>query len=489
MKHFLAFDLGASSGRAILGTLDSGRLELEELHRFDNGAVEISGSLHWNLLGLFAEMKAGLKAALDRGIQISGMAVDTWGVDFALIDEQGSFVGFPYHYRDARTNSILEYSFSKVTREQFYARTGIQFMNFNTIFQLSAMERDSSPALRIADRLLMMPNALTYLFCGDVSAEYTIATTGQAYDPVAKDWAWDIIDGLDLPRHLFPRIVPPCTIVGDLNPAICEEFNCDPIPVILVGSHDTACAVAAVPAASAGSWAYLSSGTWSLLGVELDEPLVTSAAMEANYTNEGGIGGKTRFLKNIMGLWLVQECRAEWARQGKDYSYDELVDLAASAAAFTSLVDPNDESFVAPGDMPGRIRAFCSASGQPVPESPGEVVRCALESLALRYRQTLAEIEQLTGRGVDVLHLVGGGSKNEMLNQFAADAVQRLVVTGPVEATAIGNILCQAMATGDVPDLSSAREVVRRSVETRQYQPGESGAWDSAYQRYQSLVG
>ncbi len=489
MKHFLAFDLGASSGRAILGKVNSGKIELTEVHRFENGGTEVNGSLYWNILGLFAEMKKGLKKALDLGVSISGIAVDTWGVDFALLDNQGNFAGFPYHYRDQRTNDILPHAFSLVPRSRIYERTGIQIMSINSLFQLAAMQRDGSPLLGVADKLLMMPNALTYLFCGDVSAEYTVATTSQLYDPVGKDWAWDIIDQMQLPRRVFPPITPPCSVVGELRPAVCQELKCDPIPVILVGSHDTASAVAAVPAIDDRSWAYLSSGTWSLLGVELDQPLISAEAREANYTNEGGIGGKIRFLKNIMGLWLVQESRSEWARQGMDYSFAQLAEMAATAPAFASVIDPNHESFAAPGDMPGRIAQFCRETGQHVPETPAAIMRCALESLALRYRQTVSEIEQLTGRKIEILHLVGGGSKNELLNQFTANALKRPVITGPVEATAIGNIISQAIALGEIKDLAEARALIRKAFEMHEYQPRETTAWDAAYTRYCALSG
>ena len=489
MSSYLAFDLGASSGRAILGELEHGKLSIEEIHRFENGAIDVNGSLYWNLLGLFRELTIGLKKALDSGVELAGMAVDTWGVDYALLDRNGDFVGFPYHYRDARTADIYDYAFAIVPREEMYARTGIQFMNFNTIFQLAAMKRDDSPLLEVAHRMLMMPNALTYLLCGSMSAEYSIATTTQAYDPVAKDWAWDLIDALGLPRGMFPPIAAPATVAGQLRDSICDELNCSPIPVLLTGSHDTASAVAAVPASSDRKWAYLSSGTWSLLGLELDEPCLTPEAMAANYTNEGGVGGKIRFLKNIMGLWLVQESRATWTRQGKAYGFDELDAMAAEAEPFRSIVDPNDDRFIAPGDMPARIREFCRDTGQPEPETPGQIMRCALESLALRYRQTVDELEDLSGDVIEVLHLVGGGSQNEVLNQFAANAIQRPVVTGPVEATAIGNIICQAMATGEIASLDEARAVVRASFETKEYAPEDGPAWEAAYTRYRELVG
>ena len=487
-KHFLAFDLGASSGRAILGTLTDGKLSVEEIHRFENGGVDVNGGLFWNLLGLFSEMKTGLKKAVARGLPLAGMAIDSWGVDFALLDASGQFLGFPRHYRDPRNATILEYVFRKYPRERLYHRTGIQFMNFNSLFQLCAMQRDGDAALKAADKLLFIPNALSYLFCGVAKAEYTIASTSQAMDPTTRQWAWDVIAELELPEDIFPEIVPACTIAGPLRAAISDELNCRRIPVIFVGSHDTAAAVAAVPASTPKGWAYLSSGTWSLLGMELDAPRVTPEAEHLNYTNEGGVGNTIRFLKNIMGLWLVQESRATWKRQGQEYSFSELGTLAADAAPFQSLINPNHDSFIAPGDMPVRIQDFCRRTGQKVPATPGEIVRCALESLALRYRQTIEELEHLTGERIQVLHLVGGGSQDKLLNQFTADAIRRPVIAGPVEATAIGNLICQAMATGDIPNLTKAREVVRNSFETKTYEPQDSAAWDAAYARYRPLA-
>lgn len=487
-KHFLAFDLGASSGRAILGTFADGRLAVEEIHRFENGGTDINGGLFWNLLGLFAEMRCGLRKALARGLTLSGLAIDTWGVDFALLDAKGQFLGFPRCYRDPRNANILDYVFRQMPRDTLYSRTGIQFMNFNSLFQLCAMQRDGDPALGIADRLLFMPNALTYLFCGVAKAEYTIASTSQALDPVTRQWAGDVLRQLKLPERIFPEVVQPCTVAGPLRPALCEELNCGPIPVLFVGSHDTAAAVAAVPAQAPRGWAYLSSGTWSLLGMELDAPRVTPRARQLNYTNEGGVGGKIRFLKNIMGLWLLQESRAQWQRQGRAYSWQEMGQLAAAAPPFRALIDPNDDSFLTPGDMPGRIQEFCRRTGQPVPQEPGEVIRCALESLALRYRQTVEELEELTGEKIQTLHLVGGGTQNRLLNQFTADAVQRRVVTGPVEATAIGNLICQAMAVGDLADLAAARKLVRDSFPTEEFKPAPAAAWDEAYRRYRGLL-
>ncbi|MDT8389992.1 MAG: FGGY-family carbohydrate kinase [Lentisphaeria bacterium] len=489
MHHFLAIDLGASSGRGILATLDKGRMTLEEVHRFENGGMDVNGRLVWNILGLFSEIKQAIREALKRGVTLSGIAVDTWGVDFVLLDRDGHFLAPPLHYRDSHTADVFDWVFDIVSKEDFYGRTGIQFMPFNTIFQLATMKKERFAALELADTLLLIPNALTYLLSGDISAEFSIATTTQAYDPVAKDWAWDIIDRLGLPRTLFPKIVPSCVSAGHLRPAVCDELNCEPIPVLLVGGHDTASAVAAVPAVGdTDDWAFLSSGTWSLLGMELDSPCLTQAAFEANFTNEGCIDGKTRFLKNIMGLWLVQESRNTWKRQGQTYSFAELEDMARNSAPFKALINPNDERFMAPGDMPERVRQYCDETGQPAPETPGEIVRCIAESLALTYRYAIDQMEHVTGRSIAKLHLVGGGGKDGMLNAFTANAINRPVIAGPIEATATGNIIGQALAVGAVKDLAEGRRIVSQSFEMTTFTPDDTAAWEAAYRRYKALI-
>lgn len=487
MKQYLAFDLGASSGRAIIGTLADGKIDLKEVHRFENGGTYVNGGLFWDLLGLFREMKTGLKKALEAGAELSGIAIDTWGVDYAFIDRRGFFAGNAWNYRDTRTDNAQEWVYERIPAREVYAQTGIQFMNLNTIFQLASCVRDDDDSLKIADKLLFIPNALSYMFCGDKSAEYTIASTSQLYDSAKDDWAWPIIDAIGLKRTLFPKITRPCTVVGKLLPQLQEELKCGPIPVILVGSHDTASAVASVPAPADKTWAFLSSGTWSLLGIELPKPCTSEKAMKANYANEGGLCHTIRFLKNIMGLWLVQECRNEWKRRGQIYSFGELADLAAKEQPFRSLINPNNELFATPGDMPGRFCEYCRTTGQPVPETPGQFIRAALESLALRYRQTIDEMEDILGLKVEVLNLVGGGSQNLLLNQFTANAIGRQVVTGPVEGTAMGNILGQALATGDIKDLKAGREIIKNSIETGLYMPKDAEAWNEAYKRFQVL--
>lgn len=487
MKHFLAADLGASSGRVILGSLDNKKLHLEEIHRFSNGGIDVNGNLHWNLLGLFQEIKTGISKATAKGITISGLAVDTWGVDYALLDRHGSLLGIPYHHRDRRTDNVFDYAFEKVDREKFYQTTGNQFIPFNTIFQLMAMKHNDDPALSVADRMLLTPNALTYMLCGDISAEYTIATTSQAYNPTQKDWAWELIEKVGLPKDIFPEIKPPGTMVGTLNESISRELNCPEIPIILTASHDTAAAVAAVPAETEKSWAFLSSGTWSLLGRELKQPILSQEAMKAQFTNEGGVGGRIRFLTNIMGLWLIQESRKTWQRQGKNYSFDELSEAAAEAEPFRSLIHPNHHSFMAPGDMPERIRQYCRESSQPIPEEPGQIIRTAMDSLVFHYKQSISNLEKITDEPVEVLHLVGGGTKDTMLNQFAANAIGRPIITGPTEATSIGNILTQAMAVGEISDLDGLRQVVRNSTSTQRYEPENGNLWEEGYKRYQDI--
>ena len=483
-KNYLAFDLGASSGRAILGTIEDGKISLKELHRFPNGPVSINGGLFWNIIGLFTELKTGLAKALQETPDIEGIAIDTWGVDYTFIDSDGFIVGNPRNYRDPRTEDVMDYAFEKISKEKIYELTGIQFMSINSVFQLAASVRDNDKQLQIADKLLFTPNALSYLFCGNVSAEYSIATTSQIFNPTTKTWAWEIINALGLKPSLFPQIVPSGTIVGELLPSIQEELKCGPIKVILTGSHDTASAVAAVPVEPGSNWAYLSSGTWSLIGLELDEPLINAETLAANYTNEGGVGGKIRFLKNIMGLWLIQQCRDEWIRQGCEYSFGKMVELAAAAEPFFAFVDPNDQSFVTPGNMPQRIVDYCKKTGQRVPETHGQIIRIALESLAMRYRRSVIELSKITGKKIDVLHIVGGGCKNDLLNQFTANACGCKILTGPVEATALGNIVVQAMATGDVKDLAEARRIVAASTELGTFMPQDAAVWEKEYARF-----
>ncbi len=466
MSHYLAFDLGAESGRAMLGTLDSGRLEIEELHRFPNTPVRVFDALYWDTLGLWHEIQRGLAVAgRDRRVPLNGIGIDTWGVDFALLGADGALADNPRHYRDARTNGVMEKVFSRVPRAEVFAQTGIQFMQLNSLYQYYALQLAGSPALAAARTLLFMPDLLNYWLTGVARAELTIASTSQFYDPRKKTWARDLLERLGLPTDILPEIVAPGTRLGPLLESVAEAAGLGAVPVYATGCHDTASAVAAVPAKGT-NWCYISSGTWSLMGAELDEPVINDRVLAENLTNEMGAGGKVRFLKNIAGLWLLQECRRAWAREGASYTYDELVRLAGEAGPAPGRIDV--DAFLEPGGMPRKIAEHCRARGERPPETPAEFTRTILESLAERYRQVLASLETLAGRRFDVIHIVGGGSRNRLLNQLVADATGRSVIAGPSEATAIGNVLIQAIGAGELSGLEEARAVVRRScaVET-----------------------
>ena len=489
--NLLGFDFGASSGRAMLGRLENGRLELQELHRFSNDPVMLCGRLVWDVQRLFFEMKEALTKASRAGIVIDGIGIDTWGVDFGLLDKNGALLSIPVHYRDARTDGMMERAFEIVSKEAIFEETGLAFLQFNTLYQLLAMKLANDPILEIADSLLMMPDLLAYFLTGEQASEYTIASTSQLIDPVTRDWAYDLMDRFGLPKHIFKPIQPAGAVRGALLPQIAEEVGMGRVPVIAVGSHDTASAVAAVPAAGDNRFAYISSGTWSLLGAEIDSPLRDLSVMRANYTNEGGICGTIRLLRNIMGLWIYQECIREWDRRTDKSSYDELEKMALEAPSFLAVIDVDDPRFLHPGNMPERIRAYCAEKGERVPESRGEIIRVIFESLALKYRWGLQRLERdLLNAPVDILHIVGGGGKNAMLNQFTAEAIRRPVTAGPSEATAIGNLLVQAMSLGGIDSLSELREVVANSFELNTYAPkGDPAAWDAAYARLLRLIG
>ena len=486
---FVAADLGAESGRVIVGRFDGQRLSLEEAHRFDSRPVRLPDGLHTDVLRIFAEIQHGLGAAAAQGGDVASVGVDTWGVDFALVDGDGVLLGNPYHYRDAIGGSVMEAAFARVPRADVFAATGIQLLEINTLFQLLRLRQRRSAALEAARHLLMVPDLFSFWLSGRIANEYSIATTSQCLDVASGRWATALLERLSLPTGIFGEIVAPGTVLGDLLPHVAAEARLPPKrPVIAVGGHDTALAVAAVPASNEG-FAYLSSGTWSLLGAEIPAPCIGEPSRAANFTNEGGVAGTIRFLKNLCGLWLVQEFRRHWGRHGETESYDRLVEMAAATPAFRSLVDVDDPAFAAPGDMPARILAYCRQHGQPVPESKGEVVRTALDSLALKYRYVLVQMEAILGRRLEPLHIVGGGARNRLLCQLAADATGRVVVAGPVEATAAGNVLMQALALGHVGSLAEARDVVRRSFEIATYEPRPSAAIDDAYGRLVTLVG
>ncbi|MBI4581558.1 MAG: rhamnulokinase [Planctomycetes bacterium] len=485
--NFAAIDLGAESGRVVLGSITDSKLELNELHRFPNGPVRTGDELHWDVLRLWTEMKAGVAIAGRQAGGLKGVGIDTWGVDFGLLGRGDVLLGNPFHYRDARTNGILDRAYGIVPKKEIFDQTGIQFMQFNTIFQLLAMKLGNSVLLDAAETMLMMPDLFNFWFTGRKCVEFSNATTTQAYNPRTNRWAADLIGRLGVPTRIFPEIVASGTVLGPLRKDIAEELAVGDVPLIAPAQHDTGAAVAAVPAARDKGWAFLSSGTWSLMGMEVPKPIITEASYKYNFTNEGGVNGTYRFLKNIMGLWLVQECRRTWQRAGQEYSYGQLTDMAAAAKPFLALVDPDDASFLAPGDMPSRIAAYCTKTGQPVPSTPGEFVRACLESLAMTYRQTLRRIEECTGSRAEVIHIVGGGTQNTHLCQWAADATGCTVVAGPIEATAAGNVAVQAVATGVLKDIWEARDLVRRSFDVVVYQPADTQRWDGPYKKFEQL--
>ncbi|MCW5977208.1 MAG: rhamnulokinase [Bryobacteraceae bacterium] len=486
MKHYLAVDLGAESGRAILGTISGGRLQLEELHRFLNSPVRIPTGFYWDTFRLWHEIQQGAAVAgRERKLRIEGIGVDTWGVDFALLSADGALADNPRHYRDSRNNGMVEAICAAAPREEIFAHTGIQFMQLNTLCQLYAMKLANAPALQTAAKLLFMPDLFNYWLTGVAKAEVTIASTSQMYDPARKRWATELLDRLGLPVALLPEIAPSGARLGEIRTEVAETTGLEPgTPVYTTGCHDTASAVAAAPA-EGDDWCYISSGTWSLMGVELDEPVINSASLAQNLTNEVGVGDKIRLLKNISGLWLLQECRRAWRAAGRDYSYAELTELAARATPFRAIIHP--DVFITPGRLPERIAAYCEATGQRAPEGPGEMCRAILESLAFRYRQVLEGLEALLGRAIRVIHIVGGGSQNHVLNQFVADATSRPVTAGPTEATAAGNVLVQAVGAGILSGLAEARSIVKTSFPLRHFEPEHNEGWDAAYRAFTAL--
>ena len=492
VKNLLALDLGAESGRAILGRFDGARLELSEKHRFANTPIAVPGqgaqaSLHWDVLRLWSDVRAGVvRAAREEPVKLDGIGLDTWGVDFGLLDRRGQLISSPYHYRDNRTDGMVEEAFQRVPREQIFAQTGIQFMQINSLYQLFSMVIQRAPALEIAHTFLTIPDLFNYWLTGTIACEFTNATTTQCYNPRLHTWADPLLAGLGIPREIFPEVIQPGTTIGPLHKLLADEIG-GPAMVIAPAVHDTGSAVAAVPASAPG-FAWISSGTWSIVGIELPEPVINAQSLANNFTNEGGVSGTMRFCKNVMGLWLVQECRRTWRAAGEEHSYADLVEMAKTAPALRSLVDPDDGDFLKPGDMPSRIQAYCRRTGQPVPESKAAIIRCALESIALKYRWVLDRIEEMTGKPMDTIHIVGGGTQNLLLNQFTADATGKTVITGPVEATAAGNILMQAVALDLLGSIWDAREVVRQSFETHTYEPAPSAAWQDGYQRLQALI-
>ncbi len=473
-QHVIAIDLGADSGRVVKVRFDGKTLSMEDVHRFQNVPVSAAGTLYWDTLRLWHDIQTGIGMAREGAISIG---VDSWGVDWALLDRDGRLLGNPVHYRDSRTDGMLEWVFERVPRREIFERTGLQFMQINGLYQLASLVRDNSPLLDVAATILSIADLFNYWLTGNKAFEFTQATTQQVYNPRLNDWDVEMLATLGIPTHIFPQIVQSGTRIGQYNG----------VPVIAPACHDTGSAVVAVPTTTE-DFAYISSGTWSLMGMEVPEALITDACYEANMTNEGGFTGNFRLLKNVMGMWLVQQSRYTWRAQGQDYDYDTLANMAAEAEPFRSLIDVDDPSFLPPGDIPARIREFCRNSGQPEPETPGQIVRTIYESLALKYRVTLDKLIAVTGRSVERVHIMGGGSRARLLNQMTADACNRPVVAGPAEATALGNAIGQFIALGEFSSVAEARELLSQSSELTRYEPKNVEAWEAAYGRYRTLL-
>jgi rhamnulokinase len=482
-RSYLSFDIGASSGRAIVGRFDGERIALEETHRFENGPVRVNGRLYWNVLGMFGELVKGLSKS---GGGLSSFGIDTWGVDYGIINANGALASLPVHYRDSRTDGMMELADSIAGNARIYERTGIAFMKFNTLYQLLAASRAGE--IPPGGRLLFMPDLLSWMLTGEAGCEYTIASTSQLLDARSRSWDFSLIKELGLPEGLFMKPQPAGTMRGALSTEVREASGVGAVKAVAVAGHDTACAVAAVPAPGE-TFAYLSSGTWSLMGFLSDKPVISPESLAWNYTNEGGADGRYRILKNIMGLWIIQECLREWKREEPGLNYTQLVALAEKETPFLCFIDPDDGSFYEPGGMAERVRAYCRVNGQPSPETAGSVVRCVLESLALKYRWSMGCIAKLSGSMPSALHIVGGGSQNALLNRFTANALGMPVICGPVEATAVGNLLLQAMALGDVSGFSEIRQVVRASFDVTEVLPEDKAQWDDASARFLQLTG
>ena len=486
MRNLLAFDLGASNGRAILGQFDGEKLTMRELHRFENNYIEMNGVFYWDLPYLYNQLKLGLLAFRQANVgELDCFGIDTWGVDYGLLDKNGHLLSNPRAYRYS-VDEDMEEVWKTVDFKTLFAHTGIATMNFNTVYQLCRRKREGDVALENAETMLFMPDLLGYFLTGEVKSEYTEATTSMLYNPTIKDWDWEIIEQLGLPKKIFTKLDRAGSLRGKLRPELAAELALNQASFAAVGTHDTASAVAAIP--GTGSFAFCSSGTWSLFGVETDEPILSEAVRDSNFSNEGTIQGGFRPLKNIMGLWLIQECRRDWQKAGQSYSWNEIVEEAKKAEPFRSIIDPDYGEFFAGGRMIEKIQSFCRETKQPVPETVGQIARCIYESLALKYRWALERLEEIKGEQITQLNIVGGGCNNKLLDQFAADATDRTVVTGPVEGAAIGNLLAQAMALGDIKSMDALRDVVRRSEPVETYRPNHTPAWERAYQRMLSYM-
>ena len=486
MKKVLAFDFGASSGRAIIGSFDNGKISLQEIHRFSNDPVKVNGTLYWDVLRLLHEIKQGIvKAKMAGGFDSIG--IDTWGVDFGLIDKDGRLLENPVHYRDPRTAGLVEEAFKTIPKEKLYKITGIQFMELNTLFQLISLRRQRPELLERADKMLFMPDLLAYFLTGKMCAEYSIASTSQLIDIENRTWSKELLEAFDIPESLFAPLVQPGTVLGELTDEICEELGVDKVPVISVCGHDTQSAITAVPCPE-GDFAFLSSGTWSLFGTELKTPIVDETSLKINITNEGGIDGTIGLLKNIIGLWLIQESRRQWQREGQDYSYAELEKLALKEEPFKCFIDPDAPEFTPQGNIPRRVQEFCKKTGQYVPQSVGEIMRCIYESLAMKYRLTFEKLCDCTNKDYPVIHVIGGGTKDGLLCQMTANSCDRTVKSGPIEATVMGNVAVQFMSDGTIKDVAHARQAVADSETLKVYNPENADEWKQAYPRFVEIA-
>ena len=493
-KKYLAIDLGADSGRGMVGVFDGSRVTLKEIKRFPTHHITVAGHTFWDVLAIFREIKDIIRTAVREEQDIQGIGVTTWGVDYALLTRNDTLIGNPFHYRDGRTDGIMEEVFATVSQEEIFKATGIQFMELNTLFQLYATKKEFPELFTSAETLLFMPDLFNFWLTGKKYAEFTVASTSQLYDMTATgqeqaprgNWAFPLLERLGIPGRILPPVIAPGTLLGPLSESLRCELDVPEIPVYAVCCHDTASAVAAVPAGE-GNWAYLSCGTWSLLGVELLEPVIDEKSLRHHFTNEGGFAGSIRFLTNIMGLWVMQESRRTWQRQGKEYTYEQINRMASERDPFQSFINLADKVFLYPGDMPERIREFCRKTCQKVPQEEGQTARIILESLAMEYRFMIDNLEETTGEKIETIHLVGGGSQNKFLAQCAASATRKVVIAGPVEATAIGNILIQALAKGDVLDIPQVRQIVRNSFPLIVYQPAGTSVWEEKYYVYKQL--
>jgi len=479
-KNYIAIDLGASSGRVMLSSITSYKLSIEECYRFPNEPIEQDGSLRWDFEKLFSEIKTGIAAAVKKcGGNIESIGVDSWGVDFGFIDMAGQLIGNPYHYRDSRTDGMMEKAFAVMPKRKIYEDTGVQFLQLNTLYQVLAMSHSNSDILQKAYKLLFIADLVTYFLCGRIFSESTIASTSQMLDVRKLGWSTSIFKELQLPIELMADLVAPGTSLGTLKKELQIELGCGPIPVVAVASHDTASAVAAVPAAQ-DSWAYISSGTWSLIGVEIPDAIINDETFEYGFANEVGVGGKNRLLKDLMGMWLIQECFRQWQEEGTVFKYADIVEIAEKATPFTAIIDTDDHDLFSPGKMEDKINICLKKTGQKAICDKGQIIRVVLESLAFKYRDTLRQLEDITKRKINVVHIVGGGSQNELLSQFAADAIGCKVVCGPVEATSIGNIIVQALAAKQIDSLSHARDIIGRSSDLKEYLPINHNKWNKA---------